>query len=570
VTPDQFGLDTGVRPIIREVLMRRHWAWAVLALAVVLGVAVPRGQAPDIFQSVRSGDVTRVKALLAEDPRLANAVDANGRTLLHAAVGSGSLEMARLLLDAGALVRVGDANLRAPIHLANQLGNRPMVELLLERGAVVDTRAIGAATPLIHASLNDNVEMARLLIERGADIDVQCNSLTTPLYFGVLNNNAAYVDDLLRAGAAVDVPDFLGRTPLMVAVRDGRAAMVESLVARGADPRRKDAYLNRSLLHVASIEGHDPVVETLVRLGLPVNEADGSGRTPLDYARRHGHATTASLLIAKGGKQARLNDGAVAEPAAGDAPRVVKLQNGAWAVETARTVLVMAYSEVGEAPAGRSLANGHVTDAALAGGKSVVYLAHDVHPESSRLGLAGHNPIYAMARRSDRVHFLLNAAAKGAYASVVPPHARYLAPGEAAEAGGVTATAYRSYAGHMAYLLRVDGLTIAWLTGVCDNYQPFKRDTAVLDALIRDGARPDVLLIGSPSGIGPEIGNGIRETYIAALRLQPRAVFAFGHEPLERWIRGQLERRGQNVTPLRTAGDPGDQFLLERRERPDA
>ena len=63
-----------------------------------------------------------------------------------------------------------------------------------------------------------------------------------------------------------------------------------------------------------------------------------------------------------------------------------------------------------------------------------------------------------------------------------------------------------------------------------------RRDVAIIDCLALDGVRPDILLLGSPTGIGPEIGHGIREACLEARRLKPRAVFAFGHEPLERSI----------------------------------
>ena len=132
--------------------------------------------------------------------------------------------------------------------------------------------------------------------------------------------------------------------------------------------------------------------------------------------------------------------------------------------------------------------------------------------------------------------------------------------------GGLKCTVRPSYANHSCSVLECDGLTIVWLTGVSDNYLVQRRDAGVIDRLALDGVRPHILLLGNPTGIGPEIGNGIREAYLEARKLRPRAAFAFGHEPLERRVLGQIRRRTGETAGFHCAGNPGDVFVLSGGE----
>lgn len=513
---------------------------AFLALSAAFGgISIPCfGQGQDIFSLVQSGQTDLVREALKTDPKLVNAVDRAGRTPIYLAVSTGNLDMVRLLVDNGAAVRIGDNNLRAPIHFANWGGHKEMIDLLLEKGAVVDTRAIGGATPLIHASLNGNFEMSRHLIERGADINTQCNSLTTPL---------------------------------TIAVRDGNAALVKSLIENGSDPFRKDWHLERSLLHLAAVEGHADVLEILIRAGLKSDEKDINGATALDHALRYGHRSAARLLREKGAGSGDPSGRGPEGPAAltelqSGETEVIKLQNRSWAVVTRGALLVFGYSETGAAPLEKSLANGHLTAEALADiagrGHRIFYIDRDIHPAGRPFSLEGSNPVYSFQKDNPKISFILNPAYDRYYAGLGLKNAHYPKANDPLALDGLKVTVLPSYGAHSATVLEIDGLTIVWLTGIGDNYLAQRRDAGVIDRLLAQGVRPDILLLGTPTGIGPEFAHGIRETYLEAAKLQPDAVFTFGHEPLERKVRLQLTRKKADLSALRTADNPGDRFIV--------
>jgi len=546
---------------------------AILAALVggMLGVSFLVAQQPGIFKLLRENDLTRVRALLDADPLQVNAPLENGLTPLMAAVALGNRGMAEFLISRGAVIRSGDDHLRAPIHYANWREDRTMVELLLAHGAPVDTRAIGGATPLIHASFSDRFEMCRFLIEKGADIHIQCNALTTPLYFAVLNGNLAYTEFLLDAGAEVDVPDFLGRVPLTIAVRDGNRPMAEILAGNGADLFIRDRFLNRSLLHLAAIEGHADVADFLLNQGLAVNETDEHGSTPLDYARRYGHPTVEKLLRERGAKgrvhrDDRPGKDTVWPGVKHGTARIIKMQNGSWGVSTAHAFFLFGYSEIGAVPAERSLRNGHLGEETSLSGKRIFCIDHDFHPERASHTLQGSNPLVGRQDMGSGLTFLLNPTHQKRYAPYGLKHAYFMKPEEPLDLPGCRFLALPSYGGNSCTVVTADGLVIVWLTGICDNYMVNRRDTGVIEDLRRRGIRPDILLVGSPTGIGPEVAHGIRETVQAAEPLDAGAVFVLGHEPLERKVFDQLRRKGRDTGRIRCADNPGDEFLYDPGE----
>ena len=78
---------------------------------------------------------------------------------------------------------------------------------------------------------------------------------------------------------------------LIEATATGNVAAIKKAIADGADVNVK-AVGGGTLLFIAAHEGHREVAELLIAEGADVNETNGSGETPLDYAK----GETADLL----------------------------------------------------------------------------------------------------------------------------------------------------------------------------------------------------------------------------------------------------------------------------------
>ena len=84
---------------------------------------------------------------------------------------------------------------------------------------------------------------------------------------------------------------------LIEATATGNVEAIKKAIADGADVNVK-AVGGGTILFIAAHEGHREVAELLIAEGADVNETNGSGETPLDYAK----IETADLLRKHGGK----------------------------------------------------------------------------------------------------------------------------------------------------------------------------------------------------------------------------------------------------------------------------
>jgi cytohesin len=108
---------------------------------------------------------------------------------------------------------------------------------------------------------------------------------------------------LIANGANVNAKDDRESTPLHKLANNGDKEIVELLIQKDADVNAKTKDENvLTPLHNALMGngGNKEIVELLIAGGTDVNAKDGTGLTPLDYAKRH--PEIANLLRKHGGK----------------------------------------------------------------------------------------------------------------------------------------------------------------------------------------------------------------------------------------------------------------------------
>lgn len=139
----------------------------------IVELLVERGAPYSLPTAVMRNDLTRARELLDEDPlRIYERGPHDFALLWYPVIGQGLLEMAELLLARGAEVERQHFLGTTALHFAALGGQVDMAALLLEAGADPERagRKFEAAerTPLQLARSRDHDEVARLLRERGA------------------------------------------------------------------------------------------------------------------------------------------------------------------------------------------------------------------------------------------------------------------------------------------------------------------------------------------------------------------------------------------------------------------
>jgi ankyrin repeat protein len=275
--------------------------------------ALARADSPDAeFESaadaVVGGDVATLRSMLQANPDLVRARSArdHAATLLHYIAANGhegwrqktpknAVEVARLLLDAGAepdaLAHMygGDATtmdmLVSSVHPHAAGVQVALVEVLLDYGAAVNG-VEDNGSPLMTAFRFHYPLAAEALARRGARVD----DVITAAALGRVNLVDAFITDEGELRPDVRLAQVrwprLPRDPkvhlayaLTWAATWGRREVVELMLRKGVDPGGKDD--DATALHFAAAHGHMTIARLLVQHGASLEALNSYGGTVL-------------------------------------------------------------------------------------------------------------------------------------------------------------------------------------------------------------------------------------------------------------------------------------------------
>lgn len=164
-----------------------------------------RGAVLDVFASAALGRTARIEELVSGNRSLATALSTDGWTPLHLAAFFGQLDTAKALLNRGAQVNARSTNAmqNLPVHAAAAGGRVAMVKLLVDFGASVNARQNGGWAPIHAAAQNGNVEMAEVLASGGADLSLRADNQQRAIDLALTRGCQAMVTFLESKGASL-------------------------------------------------------------------------------------------------------------------------------------------------------------------------------------------------------------------------------------------------------------------------------------------------------------------------------------------------------------------------------
>ena len=268
----------------------------------------------DVADAAQHGNKQAVRDLVRQKANV-NAAQADGSTAMHWVVQSDDLELADLLIKAGAKVSMANVTGATPLLIASVNGNALMLDKLLVAGADPNASLTKSGdTALMMASRTGKLAAVRVLLDRGAKVNTQETwGGTSALMWAVSEKHADITKLLIERGADVKarsyyVPSASGRgfegttpvankpagegfeefasgwlTPLMLAARENDVESARLLIKAGSEINAQSGD-GKDALSLALFDGSWDVADLLIESGANVNQADAQRFTPLFWA----------------------------------------------------------------------------------------------------------------------------------------------------------------------------------------------------------------------------------------------------------------------------------------------
>jgi len=241
--------------------------------------------------------------------------------------------------------REPDGGELTPLVYAARAGSIDAARVLLEAKADVNQVTRYGWSPLLAATQNRSYQMGKFLIEHGADVNLANKGGWTPLYLATDNRNLeggdyptptpdmdhlAYIKLLLDAGADPNARliestetrtvftnqwlDEEGATAFLRAAQSGDAVLMRLLLEHGADPHINTKLGVTPLAAAAGIgwvegitsewstEQTVEAVKMLLKLGIDPNFQAATGRVALHGAAHKGATEVVRVLVAAGAR----------------------------------------------------------------------------------------------------------------------------------------------------------------------------------------------------------------------------------------------------------------------------
>jgi ankyrin repeat protein len=302
--------------------------------SALLTVAVAAAATSDsrLVEAARNRDVNRINFLLGQHADVKTTAGDGSTALLWSAHWA-DLDVADLLLQAGADPNAANDLRMTPLSQACTNGSDPFVRLLLKSGANPNTAIGTGVTPLMTCAKSGSVDAVKRLLEYGAEINAKEPSQgQTALMWAAAEHQLAVAKALIDAHADLKAHSKSGFTAMHFAARRGDQMMIELLLASGVDinilsevdgggkgakkpepggrpsssgsgpvaeeevtSRKTPGTLGYTPLLVATVRGQVPLALWLLDHGADPNIGD-AGLTPLHWASTEWESYTANRV----------------------------------------------------------------------------------------------------------------------------------------------------------------------------------------------------------------------------------------------------------------------------------
>lgn len=271
-----------------------------------------------LMHAAGQGHYSIVKMLLSKKANSA-LLDGNENTTLMHAILSGNLDVFDSVLNAindkemmSELILGSNLDYSTPIIMAAEYGYSDIIEKILShlREDKIRLRALQAQddrgrNALMMAALKGHLPVVKILISQKASLNQLDNQNQPALHYAILGGNLGVIDRLLPFYLdenKIDHANDFGQTALILASMQGLNSIVETLLVYQADPDLRDVNGFTALM-LAIQNHHEETAHCLIEkldLDLIDNQENNNSDTLLTLAAQVGMVSVVQLLLSKG------------------------------------------------------------------------------------------------------------------------------------------------------------------------------------------------------------------------------------------------------------------------------
>ncbi len=266
--------------------MRAMLLAGLLGSTFLAGAAFAAENILTLQSAAKEGNRAAVQSLL-NSPVKPNVAGAEGSAALVWAASRNDVEMADMLLRAGANAKGANEFGATAVYAAAAHANPALLSKLLSAGADPNIAIVSGETPLMMAARRGNLEAVRVLLSAGAKPNAaENNAGQTALMMAIVEKHVAVTEALVNGGADIKLGSKSGFTPLMFAVQQGDVEAIRTLIKAGADVNSVQTGTKLTPIIIASAMLHGDVVDLLLANGANPNAIDSRGYTALHLVVR--------------------------------------------------------------------------------------------------------------------------------------------------------------------------------------------------------------------------------------------------------------------------------------------
>lgn len=154
---------------------------------------------------------------------------------------------------------------------------------------------------LHQAATRGDMDMIKLLVHAGTNVNYCDEQGLSVLHTAILSGHASEARFLMKAGARANTLSAAGDSPLIDAFNHQGQKLIMPLIEAGADVAQLSPHNQESILWLAAQQNLEELVRELINVeGLPLNQVNRAGLSPLFVAIRNNNEAIMGMLLAAG------------------------------------------------------------------------------------------------------------------------------------------------------------------------------------------------------------------------------------------------------------------------------